>query len=61
MEGTPVKSLQSKNSSLRSQIQNKLLTDKKIDDNKENFKKYSSHMKKANINNFFSHSNQETF
>lgn len=34
MQSTPIKSLQSKNSSLRTQIENKLLTDKKLDNNK---------------------------
>lgn len=34
MQSTPIKSLQNKNSSLRTQIENKLLTDKKLDNNK---------------------------
>lgn len=54
MQGTPVKSFQTKNSSLRAQIQNKLLTDKKLENNKENFKKFHSHVKNVNHNNFFS-------
>lgn len=53
MQGTPVKTLPSKNSSLRAQIENKLLTDKKLD-NKENLKKYNSQAKSTNQSNFYS-------
>lgn len=61
MQGTPVKALQSKNSSLRSQIENKVLTDKKLDNNKENLKKYHSHAKSTNQSNFHSCLNWTTF
>lgn len=57
MQGTPVKAFPSKNSSLRAQIESKLLTDKKLDNNKENLKKYHSHAKTTNQNNFYSCSN----
>ena len=54
MQVTPTKGFITKNSSLRAQIEKKLLTDKKLDTNKENFKKYHSHVKNSNQNNFFS-------
>lgn len=54
MQFTPVKGFITKNSSLRAQIEKKLLTDKKLDNNKENLKKYNSHVKNTNQNNFFS-------
>lgn len=54
MQVTPTKGFITKNSSLRAQIEKKLLTDKKLDTNKENLKKYHSHVKNSNQNNFFS-------
>lgn len=61
MQFTPVKGFITKNSSLRAQIEKKLQTDKKLDDNKENFKKYHSHLKNSNQNNFFSCENHQSF